>query len=142
MFPGHGQPASPTSLGKEIYVFVDRLLNQTVLLKQIPFSAKFGGATGNFNAHQVAYPDIDWISFGDYFIKNILGLERLKVTTQIEHYDNLAAFFDNLKRINTVFIDLNRDIWSYISINYFKQKLKKGEVGSSVMPHKVNPIDF
>ena len=138
----HGQPASPTSLGKEIYVFVDRLLNQTVLLKQIPFSAKFGGATGNFNAHQVAYPDIDWISFGDHFIKNILGLERLKVTTQIEHYDNLAAFFDNLKRINTVFIDLNRDIWSYISINYFKQKLKKGEVGSSVMPHKVNPIDF
>ncbi len=138
----HGQPASPTSLGKEIYVFVDRLLNQTALLKQIPFSAKFGGATGNFNAHQVAYPDIDWISFGDHFIKNIFELERLKVTTQIEHYDNLAAFFDNLKRINTIFIDLNRDIWSYISINYFKQKLKEGEVGSSVMPHKVNPIDF
>ncbi|MBT8374884.1 MAG: adenylosuccinate lyase [Deltaproteobacteria bacterium] len=138
----HGQPASPTSLGKEIYVFVDRLLNQTALLKQVPFSAKFGGATGNFNAHQVAYPNVDWISFGDHFIKNILGLERLKVTTQIEHYDNLAAFFDNIKRINTVFIDLNRDIWSYISINYFKQKLKKGEVGSSVMPHKVNPIDF
>ena len=138
----HGQPASPTSLGKEVYVFVDRLLNQTALLKQIPFSAKFGGATGNFNAHQVAYPDIDWISFGDRFIKNVLGLERLKVTTQIEHYDNLAAFFDNLKRINTIFIDLNRDIWSYISINYFKQKLKEGEVGSSVMPHKVNPIDF
>ncbi|MEA3436540.1 MAG: adenylosuccinate lyase [Thermodesulfobacteriota bacterium] len=138
----HGQPASPTSLGKEVYVFVDRLLNQTSLLKQIPFSAKFGGATGNFNAHQVAYPDIDWISFGDRFINNILGLERLKVTTQIEHYDNLAAFFDNLKRINTIFIDLNRDIWSYISINYFKQKLKEGEVGSSAMPHKVNPIDF
>jgi adenylosuccinate lyase len=138
----HGQPASPTSLGKEVYVFVDRLLNQTALLKQIPFSAKFGGATGNFNAHQVAYPEIDWISFGDHFIKTILGLERLKVTTQIEHYDNLAAFFDNLKRINTIFIDLNRDIWSYISINYFKQKLKEGEVGSSVMPHKVNPIDF
>jgi adenylosuccinate lyase len=138
----HGQPASPTSLGKEVYVFVDRLLNQTALLKQIPFSAKFGGATGNFNAHQVAYPDIDWISFGDRFIKNVLGLERLKVTTQIEHYDNMAAFFDNLKRINTIFIDLNRDIWSYISINYFKQKLKEGEVGSSVMPHKVNPIDF
>ena len=138
----HGQPASPTSLGKEIYVFVDRLLNQTALLKQIPFSAKFGGATGNFNAHQVAYPNIDWISFGDHFVKNSLGLERLKVTTQIEHYDNLAAFFDNIKRINTIFIDLNRDIWSYISINYFKQKLKKGEVGSSVMPHKVNPIDF
>jgi adenylosuccinate lyase len=138
----HGQPASPTSLGKEVYVFVDRLLNQTALLKQIPFSAKFGGATGNFNAHQVAYPDIDWISFGDHFIKNVLGLERLKVTTQIEHYDNLAAFFDNLKRINTIFIDLNRDIWSYISINYFKQELKEGEVGSSAMPHKVNPIDF
>jgi len=138
----HGQPASPTSLGKEVYVFVDRLLNQTTLLKQIPFSAKFGGATGNFNAHQVAYPDIDWISFGDHFIKNILGLERLKVTTQIEHYDNLAAFFDNLKRINTIFIDLNRDIWSYISMHYFKQELKEGEVGSSAMPHKVNPIDF
>ena len=138
----HGQPASPTSLGKEVYVFVDRLLNQTALLKQIPFSAKFGGATGNFNAHQVAYPDIDWISFGDRFIKNILGLERLKVTTQIEHYDNMAAFFDNLKRINTIFIDLNRDIWSYISMHYFKQKLKDGEVGSSAMPHKVNPIDF
>ncbi len=138
----HGQPASPTSLGKEVYVFVERLLNQVSLLKQIPFSAKFGGATGNFNAHQVAYPDVDWIAFGDHFIKDILGLERLKVTTQIEHYDNLAAFFDNLKRINTIFIDLNRDIWSYISINYFKQKLKKGEVGSSTMPHKVNPIDF
>ena len=138
----HGQPASPTSLGKEVYVFVERLLNQITLLNQIPFSAKFGGATGNFNAHQVAYPDIDWISFGDHFIKDILGLERLKVTTQIEHYDNLAAFFDNLKRINTIFIDLNRDIWSYISINYFKQKLKEGEVGSSTMPHKVNPIDF
>lgn len=138
----HGQPASPTSLGKEVYVFVERLLNQVSLLKQIPFSAKFGGATGNFNAHLVAYPDIDWIAFGDHFIKDILGLERLKVTTQIEHYDNLAAFFDNLKRINTIFIDLNRDIWSYISINYFKQKLKKGEVGSSTMPHKVNPIDF
>lgn len=138
----HGQPASPTSLGKEVYVFVERLLNQTALLKHIPFSAKFGGATGNFNAHHVAYPNIDWISFGDHFIKHILGLERLKVTTQIEHYDHLAAFFDNLKRINTIFIDLNRDIWSYISLNYFKQKLAKGEVGSSVMPHKVNPIDF
>jgi adenylosuccinate lyase len=138
----HGQPASPTSLGKEVYVFVDRLLNQKALLNQIPFSAKFGGATGNFNAHQVAYPNIDWISFGNHFINNIMGLDRLKVTTQIEHYDNLAAFFDNLKRINTIFIDLNRDIWSYISMNYFKQKLKKGEVGSSVMPHKINPIDF
>jgi len=138
----HGQPASPTSLGKEIYVFVDRLLSQISLLKKIPFSAKFGGATGNFNAHQVAYPDIDWLAFGNHFIKNILGLERLQVTTQIEHYDNLAAFFDSLKRINTIFIDLNRDIWSYISMNYFKQKLKEGEVGSSAMPHKVNPIDF
>jgi len=138
----HGQPASPTSLGKEIYVFVDRLKNQTTLLKTIPFSAKFGGATGNFNAHQIAYPDIDWIAFGDHFVKNILGLERSQVTTQIEHYDNLAAFFDNLKRINTIFIDLNRDIWSYISMNYFKQKVKEGEVGSSAMPHKVNPIDF
>lgn len=138
----HGQPASPTSLGKEIYVFVDRLKNQTALLKTIPFSAKFGGATGNFNAHQIAYPDIDWIAFGDHFVKNILGLERSQVTTQIEHYDNPAAFFDNLKRINTIFIDLNRDIWSYISMNYFKQKMKEGEVGSSAMPHKVNPIDF
>lgn len=138
----HGQPASPTSLGKEIYVFVDRLIKQMQLLKTVPFSAKFGGATGNFNAHQIAYPDIDWIAFGDNLVNNILGLDRSRVTTQIEHYDNLAAFFDNLKRINTILIDLDRDIWSYISMNYFKQKIKAGEVGSSAMPHKINPIDF
>ncbi len=138
----HGQPASPTSLGKEIFVFVERLKKQKNLLKTIPFSAKFGGATGNFNAHYVAYPEIDWIGFGDHLINQVLGLERSKVTTQIEHYDNLAAFCDNLKRINTIFIDLNRDIWSYISMNYFKQKIKDDEVGSSAMPHKVNPIDF
>ena len=138
----HGQPASPTSLGKEIYVFVERLSEQLELLKTIPFSAKFGGATGNFNAHYVAYPDVDWIAFGNYLVNDVLGLKRSRVTTQIEHYDNLAAFCDNLKRINTILIDLNRDFWSYISIDYFKQKIKKGEVGSSVMPHKVNPIDF
>ncbi len=138
----HGQPASPTSLGKEIYVFVERITKQKNLLKTIPFSAKFGGTTGNFNAHHVAYPNIDWVAFGDHLINEVLGLERSKVTTQIEHYDNLAAFFDNLKRINTILIDVNRDIWSYISMNYFKQKIKKGEVGSSTMPHKVNPIDF
>jgi adenylosuccinate lyase len=138
----HGQPASPTRLGKEIYVFVDRLLSQMQLLKTIPFSAKFGGATGNFNAHYVAYPDIDWVAFGDNLVNNVLGLSRSKVTTQIEHYDNLAAFCDNLKRLNTILIDLVRDIWSYISMDYFKQKIKKGEVGSSTMPHKVNPIDF
>ncbi len=138
----HGQPASPTSLGKEIYVFVERITKQKNLLKTIPFSAKFGGATGNFNAHHVAYPEIDWIAFGDHLINGVLGLDRSKVTTQIEHYDNLAAFFDNLKRINTILIDLNRDIWSYISMNYFKQRIKSDEVGSSAMPHKVNPIDF
>ena len=138
----HGQPASPTSLGKEIYVFVDRLKNQIEQLKRVPFSAKFGGATGNFNAHHVAYPDIDWMDFADKFVNNILGLHRSRVTTQIEHYDNLAAFFDNLKRINTILIDLDRDIWSYISMDYFKQKVVAGEVGSSTMPHKVNPIDF
>ncbi len=138
----HGQPASPTSLGKEIYVFVDRLIKQRKLLETIPFSAKFGGATGNFNAHCVAYPDVDWIVFGKRFVNEILGLKRLKVTTQIDHYDNLGAFFDNLKRINTILIDLDRDIWSYISMDYFKQKIKAGEVGSSTMPHKVNPIDF
>ncbi|MBW1840269.1 MAG: adenylosuccinate lyase, partial [Deltaproteobacteria bacterium] len=138
----HGQPASPTCLGKEIYVFVDRLKKQKALLTTIPFSAKFGGATGNFNAHYAAYPEIDWIAFGDHLINDIIGLERSKVTTQIEPYDNLAAFFDNLKRINTILIDLNRDIWSYISMNYFNQKIKAGEVGSSTMPHKVNPIDF
>ncbi len=138
----HGQPASPTSLGKEIFVFVERLKKQKNLLGTIPFSAKFGGATGNFNAHYVAYPEIDWIGFGDHLINQVLGLERSRVTTQIEHYDNLAAFCDNLKRINTILIDLNRDIWSYISMNYFKQKIKDDEVGSSAMPHKVNPIDF
>jgi adenylosuccinate lyase len=138
----HGQPASPTRMGKEIYVFVERLTKQKNLLKTIPFSAKFGGATGNFNAHCVAYPDIDWIAFGNRFVNKILGLERSKVTTQIEHYDNLAAFCDNIKRINTILIDLDRDIWSYISMKYFIQKIKDREVGSSAMPHKVNPIDF
>jgi adenylosuccinate lyase len=138
----HGQPASPTCLGKEIYVFVERLANQKKLLKTIPFSAKFGGATGNFNAHCVAYPDIDWIVFGNRFVNDTLGLERSKVTTQIEHYDHLAAFCDNIKRINTILIDLDRDIWSYISMKYFMQKIKDREVGSSAMPHKVNPIDF
>jgi adenylosuccinate lyase len=138
----HGQPASPTTVGKEIYVFVDRLGSQADLLKTIPFSAKFGGATGNFNAHQVAYPGIDWIAFADNLVNKTLGLSRSRVTTQIDHYDNLAAFCDNLKRINTILIDLNRDIWAYTSLNYFKQKIKKGEVGSSTMPHKVNPIDF
>ena len=138
----HGQPASPTTLGKEIFVFVDRLEGQVEYLQTIPFSAKFGGATGNFNAHYVAYPDIDWVAFGDNLVNNVLGLSRSKVTTQIEPYDHLAAFCDNLKRINTIFIDLVRDVWSYISMDYFKQKIKKGEVGSSTMPHKVNPIDF
>jgi adenylosuccinate lyase len=138
----HGQPASPTSLGKELYVFVDRLKNQLELIKQIPFSAKFGGATGNFNAHHVAYPEIDWIAFGNHLVNDILGLSRSRVTTQIEHYDNLAAFCDALKRINTILLDLDRDMWTYISMEYFKQKIVEGEVGSSTMPHKVNPIDF
>ncbi|MBU0769158.1 MAG: adenylosuccinate lyase, partial [Proteobacteria bacterium] len=138
----HGQPASPTSLGKELYVFVERLIKQKALLKTIPFSAKFGGATGNFNAHYVAYPNIDWIAFGNYFVNEVLGLKRSKITTQIEHYDHLAAFCDNLKRINTILIDMDRDLWSYISMNYFMQKIKENEVGSSTMPHKVNPIDF
>jgi adenylosuccinate lyase len=138
----HGQPASPTLLGKEIYVFVERLKQQLKLLKTVPYSAKFGGATGNFNAHYVAYPEIDWSVFGDDFVKNNLDLERLQHTTQIEHYDNLAALFDNMKRINTILIDLCRDMWSYISMEYFKQKIKAGEIGSSAMPHKVNPIDF
>ena len=138
----HGQPASPTRLGKEINVFVTRLKQQLDLINQVPFSAKFGGATGNFNAHLVAYPHIDWHRFGDMFVKNYLGLERSQPTTQIEHYDNLAALFDGLKRINTILIDFSRDIWHYISIDYFKQKVVKGEVGSSAMPHKVNPIDF
>ena len=138
----HGQPASPTRLGKEIAVFVVRLEKQMEQLKSIPFSAKFGGATGNFNAHFVAYPEIDWNDFGNHFVNDILKLNRSFPTTQIEHYDNIAAFFDALKRINTIFIDLSRDFWTYISMNYFKQKIKKGEVGSSAMPHKVNPIDF
>ncbi|MCK4662146.1 MAG: adenylosuccinate lyase [Bacteroidales bacterium] len=138
----HGQPASPTRLGKEIKVFVERLTNQFNLLKSIPCSAKFGGATGNFNAHHVAYPDIDWVEFANNFINDTLGLERSQTTTQIAHYDDLGAIFDNLKRINTILIDLNRDFWTYISIDYFKQKIKEGEVGSSAMPHKVNPIDF
>ncbi len=138
----HGQPASPTLLGKEIMVFIERLERQKGLLNMVPFSAKFGGATGNFNAHHIAYPEIDWVSFSNDFVDNNLGLDRSKVTTQIEHYDNLAALFDNLKRINTILIDLSRDVWMYISMNYFKQKIKEGEVGSSAMPHKVNPIDF
>ena len=138
----HGQPASPTSLGKEIYVFVDRLKAQVRLLETVPFSAKFGGATGNFNAHLATYPEVDWVAFGNRFVSNALGLERSRVTTQIEHYDNLAALFDNLKRINTILTDLSRDLWTYISMDYFKQKIKAGEVGSSAMPHKVNPIDF
>ena len=138
----HGQPASPTTLGKEIRVFVERLDNQLVLMKQIPFKAKFGGATGNFNAHVVAYPMIDWRVFADNFVQEYLGLERQQATTQIEHYDNLAALFQAMSRVNTILIDLCRDIWSYVSIEYFKQKTKAGEVGSSAMPHKVNPIDF
>ena len=138
----HGQPASPTLLGKEIFVFVERLTNQVEMLTQVPYAAKFGGATGNFNAHHVAYPQINWVKFGNTFVSEKLGLQRLQNTTQIEHYDYMAAFFDNLKRINNIMLDLDRDIWTYISMNYFKQKIKKGEVGSSAMPHKVNPIDF
>ena len=138
----HGQPASPTRLGKEIYVFVERIKQQLNLINNIPFAAKFGGATGNFNAHKVAYPNQDWKAFGTNFVQDILGLSHSFPTTQIEHYDHLAALFDGLKRINTILIDFNRDIWQYISMSYFKQKIKKGEVGSSAMPHKVNPIDF
>lgn len=138
----HGQPASPTRLGKELYVFVERLNQQIKLLNTIPHAAKFGGATGNFNAHQIAYPQTDWVTFGNNFVKKYLGLERSHPTTQIEHYDHLAALCDNLKRINTILIDLSRDVWQYISMNYFTQKIKEGEVGSSAMPHKVNPIDF
>jgi adenylosuccinate lyase len=138
----HGQPASPTRLGKEIMVFCERLQQQVHSLEQIPFAGKFGGATGNFNAHAVAYPQIDWIGFADTFVNEILGLKRYRYTTQIEHYDQLAALCDNLKRINTILIDLDRDIWQYISMGYFKQSIKKGEIGSSAMPHKVNPIDF
>jgi len=138
----HGQPASPTRLGKEILVFVERLEEQMRLLFNVPFAAKFGGATGNFNAHHVAYPKNDWKKFGNDFVEGILGLKHSFPTTQIEHYDHFAAFFDALKRINTIIIDLDRDIWTYVSMDYFKQKIKAGEIGSSAMPHKVNPIDF
>ena len=138
----HGQPASPTVLGKEIHVFVERLRKQIDQLKAIPFSAKFGGATGNLNAHYVAYPEKDWVGFANRFVNGVLGLDRSQTTTQIEHYDNAAAVFDALKRINTICLDLCRDMWMYISMEYFKQKIKEGEVGSSAMPHKVNPIDF
>jgi adenylosuccinate lyase len=138
----HGQPASPTRLGKEIHVFVERLEEQLRLLFNVPFAAKFGGATGNFNAHFVAYPNNDWRKFGNDFVEGTLGLKHSFPTTQIEHYDHFAAFFDALKRINTILIDLDRDIWTYVSMDYFKQKIKAGEIGSSAMPHKVNPIDF
>ncbi|HUH52219.1 MAG TPA: adenylosuccinate lyase [Flavobacterium sp.] len=138
----HGQPASPTRLGKELGVFVERIEEQMRLLFNIPFAAKFGGATGNFNAHKVAYPEIDWRAFGQKFVEETLGLHHSFPTTQIEHYDHFAAFCDALKRINTIIIDLDRDIWTYISMDYFKQKIKAGEIGSSAMPHKVNPIDF
>ena len=138
----HGQPASPTRLGKEMLVFVERLEKQLAQLRTLPVPAKFGGATGNFNAHHVAYPAVDWVAFANGFVNDRLGLERSQYTTQIEHYDNLAAIFDNLKRIDTVLIDLCRDMWMYISMEYFKQRIKAGEVGSSAMPHKVNPIDF
>lgn len=138
----HGQPASPTKLGKELMVFHERIEKQVALLKTIPYSAKFGGATGNFNAHYVAYPKKDWVQFANKFVNKTLKLDRSQFTTQIEHYDNLAALFDNFKRINTIYIDFDRDVWQYVSMNYFKQKIKEGEVGSSAMPHKVNPIDF
>ncbi|NER17942.1 adenylosuccinate lyase [Spongiivirga citrea] len=138
----HGQPASPTRLGKEIQVFITRIQEQIKLIHEIPQAAKFGGATGNFNAHKVAYPEIDWKAFGTKFVEETLGLHHSFPTTQIEHYDHMAGIFDGLKRINTILIDLDRDIWTYISMDYFKQKIKKGEVGSSAMPHKVNPIDF
>ncbi len=138
----HGQPASPTRLGKELYVFIERIEKQLAQVKTIPFSAKFGGATGNLNAHHVAYPETNWVQFANNYVNNGLGLDRSQTTTQIEHYDNLAALFDGLKRINTILIDLDRDIWTYVSMEYFKQKIKDGEIGSSAMPHKVNPIDF
>ena len=138
----HGQPASPTRLGKELRVFVERIDQQLESLSHIPYSCKFGGATGNFNAHAVAYPNIDWISFADRFCSRYLGLQRQRYTTQIEHYDHFAAHFDGLRRINTIMIDLCRDLWTYISMEYFRQRTKAGEVGSSAMPHKVNPIDF
>lgn len=138
----HGQPASPTRLGKEIDVFVVRLKEQFNLLNDIPSASKFGGATGNYNAHKIAYPDVDWKAFGEQFVQKKLGLYHSFPTTQIEHYDHMAALFDTLKRINTILVDLDRDVWTYVSMDYFKQKIKKGEVGSSAMPHKVNPIDF
>ncbi len=138
----HGQPASPTRLGKELMVFVERIENQIQLFSYIPFSGKFGGATGNFNAHHVAFPKYNWIKFANELLEDKLGLQRQQYTTQIEHYDTLAAHFDAIKRLNTILIDLSKDIWSYVSVDYFKQKTKKGEVGSSAMPHKVNPIDF
>jgi adenylosuccinate lyase len=138
----HGQPASPTVLGKELMVFVTRIENAIELLISIPFSAKFGGATGNFNAHYIAFPKVDWISYANEFVNGVLGLQRMQFTTQIEHYDHLAAQFDAMKRINNILIDFCRDMWTYISLDYFKQQIKKGEVGSSAMPHKVNPIDF
>ena len=138
----HGQPASPTSLGKEFSVFVERLEKQLFMLHDIAVPAKFGGATGNFNAHRAAYPEIDWVAFANRFVNETLGLCRSQYTTQIEHYDNLAAIFDNMKRIDTILIDLCRDMWTYISMEYFKQRIKAGEIGSSAMPHKVNPIDF
>ncbi len=138
----HGQPASPTRLGKEIEVFVERLDHQLKLLREVPFTGKFGGATGNFNAHFVAYPELDWVQLADRFISEKLGLQRLQFTTQIDHYDNLAALFDALRRVNTILIDMCRDLWQYISMDYFRQRIKAGEIGSSAMPHKVNPIDF
>ena len=138
----HGQPASPTRLGKEMMVYVERLEKQIQMLRDVPAPAKFGGATGNFNAHYAAYPDIDWVAFADDFVNNTLHLTRSRYTTQIEHYDNIAAIFDTFKRINTILIDFCRDIWTYVSMDYFKQRIKEGEVGSSAMPHKVNPIDF
>jgi adenylosuccinate lyase len=138
----HGQPASPTKLGKEFYVFVERIEKQLAQVKAVSFSAKFGGATGNLNAHHVAYPEYNWIEFANKYVNNKLGLDRSQTTTQIEHYDNLAALFDGLKRINNILIDLDRDVWTYVSMDYFKQKIKEGEIGSSAMPHKVNPIDF
>jgi adenylosuccinate lyase len=138
----HGQPASPTRLGKELLVFCERIEKQLEMLNAVPYAAKFGGATGNFNAHHVAYPQTEWVTFGNSFVNDYLGLSRSQKTTQVEHYDMLAAMFDALKRLNTILIDFSRDVWAYVSMGYFKQKIKVGEIGSSAMPHKVNPIDF